>query len=184
MSRNLDSTLSSSLTDKTVYPIVLVMLTFRSQVSYIWTGTGTLVWNGMSFLGVGSLGKLSDIVEGTAVKADGATVSLSGIDPTLQAECMADIQLGAPAKIWYGHFANGQVLGSPYLIFSGQVDKPSFTIGAEAISIQLALESRMSNHARPSSRRYTSADQRISFPTDISMSWVEQLSDQALIWGE
>jgi hypothetical protein len=183
MSRDLNASLAAALSAGTISPIVLAMFTFVSQTTYVWSGVGTLVWNGNSYLGVGSLGKLGAIVEGVDVKADGTTVELSGIDPVYQSNCLADIQIGAPAMVWFGLMQNGAVVGTPYLVFSGAVDQPTFQIGGETISIQLALENKMSNLARPSMRRYTSADQRLYYPTDIAFGWVEQLNDLALNWG-
>ena len=51
------------------------------------------------------------------------------------------------------------------------------------MEIQLALENRMIQLQRPNVLRYTSADQRLRFPTDTAFGWVEQLNDLALIWG-
>ena len=161
MARDLDTLLAAALLNASVRPLILVQLTFASQICYVHSGVGTFVWDGMSFLGVGSLG------------------------PTLCGECMADIQLGAPAKIWIALLAGGTTLiGAPYLWFSGAVDKPVFSTGGDTMTIALALENKLINLARPSMRRYTSADQRLEYPTDTAFSWVEQLNDQALIWGQ
>lgn len=98
-------------------------------------------------------------------------------------DVLTDVQLGAPAKIWFGLMANGSLIGSPYLIFSGLVDQPSLEVDAQTLTISLALESRMSDLARPSGRRYTAADQRLRYPDDTGFNWVETLNDIALRWG-
>lgn len=183
MSRELDTTFAASLGNGVIQPVLLVMLTFKSQTSYAWSGVGTLVWDAQSFLGVGSLGKMGAVIEGVDVKADGTTLTLSGIDPTLKGECLTDIQIGAPAKIWYGHMLNGALIGAPYLLFSGQMDKPTFSIGGDSLTIMLALENKLINHARASNRRYTSADQQANgHPDDTGFNRVEMLNDIALQW--
>ncbi len=182
--RDLDSTLAAAITAGLIFPVRMAMLTFRSSTKYIWSGPGDLVWDAQTFKGVGSLGSIAVITEGVEVAAEGTTVTLSGIDPILLAECLTDIQPGAPAKIWFGLVTPQCVLiGTPYLQFSGLVDVPTVTPGVDTISISLALESRMLDLARPSMRRYTSADQRLYYPHDSSMSWVEQLGDTANRWG-
>ena len=183
MSRNLDPALSAALPNPNIQPVVLVMLTFRSSTQYACTYTGDVVWNGMTFKGTGSLGSVGTITEGVEVSAAGTSVTLSGIDPTLYAECMTDIQLGAPAKIWYGQMANGQLIGNPFLTFAGQIDKPEVTLGVDSISITLSLENLMTNLQRPSNRRYTSADQQVQYPDDTAFHRVELLNDMALLWG-
>lgn len=183
MPRALDPTLAASLSHGVIGPCILVMLTFKSQTTYAWTGTGTLTWNGNSYLGVGSLGKVGTISEGSDVKADGTTLELSGIDKTLLSECLTDIKIGAPAKVWFGNMLNGILIGQPYLVFSGCMDKVTFTIAVDTVNIKLALETRLIDFGRATQSKYTSADQRIKYPDDTGFAHVEQLSDQALRWG-
>jgi hypothetical protein len=102
---------------------------------------------------------------------------------SLMYEALNDVRIGAPAKLWWGLMANGAFLGAPYLVFSGTVDKPTVNIGPDTSSIVLALENRLINLQRPTMRRYTSADQNLSYPTDIGFNWVETLNDIALRWG-
>jgi hypothetical protein len=96
---------------------------------------------------------------------------------------MNDIQPGAPAKLWFGCLSQGTIVGAPYLLFSGTMDLPTVSVGVDTISITLALETRMLDLSRATNRRYTSADQRLLYPTDTGFSWVEQLNDLALRWG-
>lgn len=100
-------------------------------------------------------------------------------------EALGDIWIGAPAKIWYGlmDLETGALYGVPYLIFSGTVDKPSIHVGLDTLSITLALENRLVNLQRANQRRYTAADQKIYYPTDMAFNWVESLNDIALRWG-
>lgn len=77
--RNLNSTMSSALADGLISPAFLVQIACNSGTIYAWSGVGNLVYGGNTYLGVGSLGQISGIVEGSAVKADGCTVTLSGI---------------------------------------------------------------------------------------------------------
>lgn len=361
MTRNLDSTLASGLSAGLIQPVVLCMLTLASGVEYVWSGIGDLVFGGNTYQGLGLLASMGPIAEGSAVKADGTSVTLSGIGlsqidipggptppdppvspnpgesvawsfatsvspagsfdsgpdlfngmigcsgswagtttsgevqvnngdslgpdsaslswsgfampaeipsgatitrvypvfvlsaletgsfyslgsgfstptagtnagtnlgtlsgPTLTAsvansvpsstpttvgmtisfvgiavyylgspqsktsllyEALNDIRMGAPAKIWYGLMSGGSLLGTPYLIFSGTVDKPTVKVSAKTSTITLALENRLVNLQRANQRRYTAADQHLSYPTDMAFSWVEALNDQALRWG-
>jgi hypothetical protein len=186
MPRNIDPVLLAALTSDYVEIVDLVLLTFRSQVCCSWSGIGDLAWNGRTFLGVGSLGVLGDVAEGTEVRADGTTVGLSGIDPIYLGEALNDIRLGGPAMRWIGAVEPGTrtLIGTPYLLFSGQVDKPTIHTGAETCGISLALETRMINHSRASNRRYTTADQHANgYPDDTSFDSVEKINDEALLWG-
>lgn len=182
--RNLDPTLLAAMESGFIMPVFFAMLTFRTSTRYVWTGAGSISFNGQTYLGIGSLGQVGGVNEGVQVKAEGTSVTLSGIDPALLNECMTDIQLGAPATLWFGLMTNTRLLiGTPYKLFSGSIDKPTVSVGAATISITLNLESRLIDLSRPSNFRYTTADQHIAYPNDSAFTWVEILNDQALIWG-
>jgi hypothetical protein len=183
MARDLDSLLQSAITSGLIQPAFFCVLTFRSATRYVWSGVGEIVVDAQTYVGVGSLGKIGSVVEGIEVKADGTTLTLSGIDPVLLNESLEDIQPGLPATLAFGNMSNGVLIGRPYQLFAGTMDVPSVTVGTDTISITLALETTMLDLSRPSMRRYTSADQRLYFPTDCGFSWVEPLNDQALGWG-
>ncbi len=183
MSRTVDATLQSALLANAIYPCILADLTFTSGVAHAWTGVGDLVWNGNTYLGVGSLGDCPGVTEGVSVQATGTSVTLSGIDATLLNDCLADIQIGAPATLWLGCYQNGAIVGAPYQWFVGGVDKAPIVTGPKTMSITLSLESRMRLLQRGTNRRYTAADQRRYYPDDTAFDWVEILNDVALRWG-
>lgn len=183
MPRDLPSAMITQITSAAVRAAVLLDLTLKSSVEYVWSGVGSFVWSGHTYRGVGSFGAIGEIMESTEVKADGTSVQLSGIDPALLTESLNDIQLGAPVTLWLAVFSEAGALLAAYPIFVGTVDRPQIPIGPETIAIQLALETRMANLQRATNRRYTTADQRGYFPGDIGFNWVEVLNDIALIWG-
>lgn len=121
---------------------------------------------------------------GLAVYYDNSAGTVSP-DATLLYESLNDIAIGAPVRLWRGlwdHSANA-LQGIPYQVFRGYVDKPTVSVSGESVSITLALESRIANLARASYRRYTTADQSLTWPTDIGFNWVPQLQDIALKTG-
>lgn len=184
MPRSLDPALAAALATNHIRPFFIAELSFKSSIQWLWTGVGNLVWNSQTIVGIGTLGKLGTIQEGTDVNAYGTTVTLSGIDPVFLESSMTDIQPGAQAQIWLGVLNDaGAIVGSPYQIFSGCMDQPTVTWDQDTISITIALESKLLDLSRPTNRRYTSADQRLYYPTDSAFGWVEQLVDQADVWG-
>jgi hypothetical protein len=182
MPRDLPSLMIAPITSNAVSPCYLLDIQLVSGTEHVWNGVGTVSWNGNSYKGVGSFGAVSDIQEGSEVKADGTSVSLSGIDPTLLNETLNDIQVSAPATVWMGVFSEGAIL-TAYKIFGGTVDKPQVGIGVDAIAITLALETKLANLQRANNRRYTAADQRRYYTDDSGFNWVEQQNDIAEIWG-
>lgn len=184
MPRNISSPMLASLLSSPIRPGFLALLTFRTAVEYVWSGVGNLIYAGNTYRGVGSLGRIGSVSESTEVRAIGTTVTLSAIDPALLSECLNDIQLGAPAQIYFALFdAALNILGTPYPLFIGTVDQPVIQIGVNEMAISLKLENKLANLQRASMRRYTAADQRHYYPGDDAFNWVELLSDLALKWG-
>jgi hypothetical protein len=183
MTRNVSSPMLSSLLGSPVRPGFLAALTFRSTTEYVWTGLGNLVYGGNTYRGIGSLGKIGAVAESTELRADGTTVTLSGIDPGLLAESLTDIQIGAPAAIYFAAFDQTMaIVGTPYPLFVGTVDQPVVQIGLDEMAISLKLENKLANLQRANMRRYTAADQGLYFPNDTAFVFVELLNDQALKW--
>ena len=191
MPRNVDTSLMAALAGANVYLAVLASLNFRTGTQYCWTGPGPLVWNGMTFLGVGSLGKVGSITDASESNAQGTTVELSGLDAIWLADVQTELRQGAPAKLWLAALTSSLgIVGTPYMLFRGQIDKANVQVtppspdGDGTSSISLNLETRFMNHGRPNARRYTSADQRANgYPTDSAFDYVEMENDLALRWG-
>ena len=184
MPRDISAGMLTPLLGNNISPAFLVQLAFKTQTVFAWTGVGDLVFNGNTYLGVGDLGEISPVVEGTTVQADGMNLTLSGIDNNLLSECLTDIQLGAPVTVSLAFLdGNGNIFGTPFPCFVGQVDQPKIEIGMKTLSITLALESKLSDLGRANQRRYTSADQEARFPGDTICFAVEYLNDMALHWA-
>jgi hypothetical protein len=181
--RNLDPTLAAGLASGFIQPFYMATLQFKTSVQRVWTGVGNLVVSGQTFVGVGSLAEVGAITEGNGVEARGTTVTLSGIDPVLLGESLTDVQPGLQAIIWLGGMdRSGNILGTPYQIFSGIIDQPSVSVGADTISISLALEGKILDFHRASHRKFTSADQRAVYPHDSGFDWVEKINFVAIRW--
>jgi hypothetical protein len=184
MPRNLDPALQEAFASGLILPAILVNLAFVTSTQFVWSGIGDLVFNGNTYKGVGSLGKLGTINEGLDVNAYGTSVTLSGIDNTLFNDSLTDIQQGLPATVYIALFTNtGTMIGTPYMMFDGLIDEPSISLGADTSSITLNLENSMLDGKRASNIRYTDADQRIAFPTDSGFQFVTSLQDAAFVWG-
>jgi hypothetical protein len=184
MPRLIDSATQGELTSNAVRLACLLEITFKSQTCYVSTLPYNIEWDGQLWKGTGSLGQVSTISEGTDVQAYGTSVSLSGIDANLLNECMTDIQLAAPATLYLCFLdPAGNILGTPTVVFGGQVDKPAVQAGPTTISISLNLESEMINLQRGQMRRLTTADQHIDFPDDTAFQFVNLLNFLAMKWG-
>jgi len=195
MPRNMDTAMASALSAKFLCPIFLVDLQINNETLHIWSGVGNFPWNGNTYTGVGDLGQIGPAREGIEIQANGASLTLSGVDPSLVADALSDIQLGAPATIWLGAVNENtlQLDGAPVVMFSGLVDAPTVNIaipdpnatdGVPAhATITIPLESKLAMLGAGQQRKYSRADQNLKYPDDTAFIWVSLLNYLALRWN-
>jgi hypothetical protein len=194
MPRSLDTAFAAELaTAKNLFPIFFVDLPINNEVLHIWSGVGTYNWNGNAYIGAGQLGSITPAAETTDISAQGASLTLSGVNNQDAIDAESDIQLGARCTIWWGivNPSTLALIGQPVVFFAGVVDVPSITTGAEQGSdgtpgtstITIPLESRLATLASGQQRKYSRADQNLKFPTDTAFNWVSLMNYLALKWN-
>lgn len=184
MERDLPAAIQAQTASGTVYPALLVQIDYDDAADLAWSGIGPLTWGGKTFLGVGGLGGVSAISESTELRANGVVFSLSGIPAERVATVLAGSRYGLPAKMWLAVFdASGQLVGDPYLVFSGLTDVPTIEDGADTATISISAESRMVTLEDALNRRYTPESQRLIDPTDRGFDFVAGLQDKKITFG-
>jgi hypothetical protein len=186
--RNLTTNQAAAVTGTVLYPALLFDLIFGDGTYHVWCGIGSLIVNGVTYLGVGSLGKVSTISEGTSVEAKGVTMTLSGIDPTLLPEAMSEISVASRAKIYLALLnpqatsMSGLVIDTPVCLFSGIMDAPSIDMDTNTCTISIDVEDKMVELNRSRGGRYTDQDQKARYPNDTGLEWTSYNMDQSIVW--
>jgi len=164
-------------------PAIFMTATFNSGPVYLWTGYGPLVWNGQTWLGIGSLGSIGLIDEGSTVEAKGIALQLSGIDPVLLADVLGEFALGQPVQVFLGLFLGGELIASPVTAWSGRMDLPKIDIAADKANITINCESRLVDLNTACGRRYTQEDQQRDYPGDLFCMFVNSIQNVTIYWG-
>lgn len=206
MSRDLSAAISNSLEDNVVYPFFAVELQFDSPNTLrLWTGYGTLVFEGVSYYGTGELLNISSVEETIEMAAKGATLTLSAVPSEVISLALQEPYQGRVCKIYFGMFSTDTLLqedGTSYIllqdgakiaiesqetglteVFTGYMNQMSIEEGPETSTIQLSVENKLVDLERPRVARYTSAYQKDKFAGDLGLEFVESLQDQKLVWG-
>lgn len=204
MSRDLSTAVSNSLEDDVVYPFFAIELLFDTDVLRLWTGNGTLVYEGVNWTGSGTLLDVSKVEETAEIAAKGATLTLSGVPSEVISLALQEPYQGRVCNIYFGMFAKGSILkedGSYLLaedgsliplesqetglteIFSGYMDQMNIEESAETASIELKVENKLIDLERARVRRFTSAYQKSVYPGDLGLDFVEDLQDKEIVWG-
>ena len=165
-------------------PAIFVSMAFANETLHLWSGTGTVTWNGISWSGVGTLGSIASVEEGSTVQARGTVLTLSGIDPQLLGDSLSDLQQGLPVTVWLALFdSTPAIIANPVIVFQGRMDQPTITMDGTTATIQINCESRLIDMNVPAERRYTNEDQQRDYPNDRGFEFVNAIQEMTLYWG-
>ena len=165
-------------------PALFVQATFVSGPLYVWSGIGPITWNGQVWIGIGTLGSVSTIEEGSTVSAKGITLTLSGLDPTLLTDVMEEFQVGLPVMVTLGVFDDtGALIADPVCCFSGRMDQPTIDVSGTTASIAINCENRLVEMNVSVERRYTDEDQQLDYPGDLGFQFVNGIQDAQIYFG-
>ncbi len=183
MSRNLNPATESATLAEVYRELILVELDFASGIVYAHSGVGNFIWGGKTYLGVGRLGKVSEIEETESLQANAIKLELSGVDPANVSISLNEEYQGRPARLYLAYLnENYQLIGDPVGPFSGQMDTMDGELG-KVSTITLTVESRLVDWMRARVRRYTDADQQVEYPGDKGLEYVSQMAERQLPWG-
>ena len=221
MSRDLSTGVAANLEDNVIYPFFAVELNFDSgtfeandgniynRVLRLWTGQGTLVYNGQEYFGTGNMLDISSIEETTEMSAKGASLTLSGVPSEVISLALTEAYQGRTCNIYFGLFQKGFLetedsvedaevyilkQDGGYIVletnktsltevFTGYMDQMSIDEGPDASTIQLTVENRLVDLERPRVGRFTSEYQKSVYPDDKGFDFVESMQTLQLNWG-
>jgi hypothetical protein len=184
MPRPMSPAYLAAISSALLRPALFVQAGFTSGPLYVWSGMGPITWNGQVWTGIGTLGSISTIEEGSTIAAKGITLTLSGIDPALLTEVMGEFQVGLPVIVTLGVFdQNGALIGDPVCCFSGRMDEPTIDVSGTTASIAINCENRLVEMNMAVERRYTDEDQQMDFPGDLGFQFVNGIQDAQIYWG-
>lgn len=185
MARALTPGLEAETLTEVVRPIALLEIETPGPPLRVWSGLGTLSWDGKLWLGCGELGSASAVRETGELQAPGVSFGLSGIDPDGIGQAMDSLRYPHPVRHWIGALDEaGQVVADPYLVFEGRTDIPIISEGPGTATIEVKAESRMIDFKRKRERRYTNADQQGAHPGDRGLEYVAGLQELQIVWGQ
>ena len=185
MARDLTAGVITAIDEDFILPIFLTKIDTSGGLLRLWNGLGTLEFNSEDYLGIGKGGKLSDFQETSDLRANGITLSLSGVSQDMLSIALSQIQQGRDAIVFMGFFDNATrtLIIDPYEIFTGVTDIPIIKEGSSRATIAIKCENRLVTLNTPKVRRYTKEDQSIEFPSDLGFDFVPSIQDKIIEFG-
>lgn len=184
MSRALTAGMLAAMATGDLRPLILYEGEFSGGTVRLFTGYGSLDWNGYTWTGSGQMLDITAIQEVSDLQAVNFTVSLNGELPSLIALALGQVRRGKSGSVWLGLLdASNALIADPFLCFKGRADRPDIVPDPTHTIISVAYESRLIDAARRRERRYTSEDQQIDYPGDLGFDYVPSLQDTQFTWG-
>lgn len=163
--------------------LIFVELDFADGYVRMTNAGYSFTWNGVEWLGIGTLGKIEEVAEGSALQMYGLSLSLSGIPPEVISEAFSQGYQGRAAKLWLAPLTDDyQIIADPVVIFSGRMDTMDIALGKTA-TVTVTVESRLVDWERPRVRRFNDADQQAEYPGDRGFKYVDQMVYKDMKWG-
>jgi len=103
--RNLNTLYRAIFRSDKMHPVVLLTGNFESSTLRLWSGYDTLTYDGEEFVGAGNLIGISPLTETSEIRANGVTVSLSGISSSIISLALSENLNGRTITIDLGFIA-------------------------------------------------------------------------------
>lgn len=185
MTRGLPSAMATATVAQVVRPVIMAKLDFPSGVVRACTLDRSITTpvSGETYVGVGNFGGVDRVEEDIQLGANGITLLLSGIDTNLISTALGQNIQGRSATILMGLCDESwQLVAEPTVVFQGSMDTMSITSGDQA-QVSLSCENRLAAWDRAKSLRYNDQTQKLFFPADKGLEFVEQAADRDIFWG-
>lgn len=189
-SRDMTAAMLAAIAAGTVRPVIFYEGEFAAagsptttQFVRLFTGVGSISWDGKTWTGGGQLLGISPIEETSEVLAIGFSVRISGMPADKITLAMSLMRQGLPGKLWLGLFDDsGALIVDPYMVRRGKLDVGVIEKAGETCTITVQYEDRLIDLENPRERRYTTEDQQLDYPTDLGFEYVPLLQDLNFTW--
>lgn len=183
MSRGLPAAVNTALQSNFVQLVTFAELQFSASTQYVHDGLGTYTWGGQDWIGLGNLGSISAIEEGTEISPYSLTLTLSALDSTMSASALTENYFMRPVKIYLGILNSADsLIATPTQVWAGHMDVMTITTGSENDTISLVAESAMSKFDQASNLKYTDRQHRRVDSSDLFFEFLQDIEGAKVVW--
>nr|DAF73899.1 MAG TPA: minor tail component [Caudoviricetes sp.] len=174
--------LLSAMEQPNVGLVLAAEINFPSGVTRVHTGTGTVIINGQTFLGVGTLGDVGSVTEENSTSSSTMSMALSGLDMSLVGETLNEEVIGCDVVCYLAVMNDRGVVTGANVLFEGFITDTSLQAGQQnALSYVIANVFERWSQGLPD--RYTDESQQRLHPGDRFFRYVAQMAERSIFWG-
>ena len=179
MARSIPVGLLTALTGAAIQPYYAVEMMFDTAPVRFWSGLGDRVIEGNTYLGAGTLMRISDLEEVGDLSAKSATITMSGIPSELVSLALTEPYQRRLCRILLGEVSASEAIE----MFSGKMNTMTIEDAPDSATITLTIESRLIELQRAKTRRYNHESHISRYPGDTFFATVADLQDRQVTWG-
>ncbi|SOE45381.1 putative capsid and scaffold protein [Escherichia phage vB_Eco_SLUR63] len=175
-------TLLNAMEQSNVSLVLAAEIDFPSGVTRVHTGTGVVVINGQTFLGVGTLGDVGSVTEENSTSSSTMSMALSGLDMSLVGETLNEEVIGRNVVCYIAVMnEQGNVIAANVL-FEGFITDTALQAGQQnALSYVISNVFERWSQGLPD--RYTDESQQRLYPGDRFFRYIAQMAERSIFWG-
>lgn len=160
---------------------------FASGAQRVWTGLKDITLTDSSgsntYSAIGNLGSIGAINETTEIAAKNFEVTLSGVDSNNISYALQENYRGRPITIFQVFFNEDYSAQEQITLFSGFMDTMTITEGDDTSTVTVNCENRLITLGRAQEVRYTDEAQRVLYPDDKGLEYLNSMIDKSIYWG-
>ena len=183
MSRSITTATNAAAKGEIARPVLLVEMDFQSGIVRLNSSVRDIAYAGYVYYGTGEFGDVSNVEDGTDMKARGITLTLGGIAPSMISLFLGEQYQGRPCRLYLALLdSNFVMIVDPVEVFSGKLDSATMEIGQTG-TITVTAEAELADWNRPRVSRRTNEDQAKRHPGDTGLFWVDKTISASFKWG-
>ncbi|WZL04061.1 tail protein [Escherichia phage KS_A3] len=175
-------TLLDAMEQTNVSLVLAAEIDFPSGVTRVHTGTGVVVINGQTFLGVGTLGDVGSVTEENSTSSSTMSMALSGLDMSLVGETLNEEVIGRNVVCYIAVMNDQGNVIAANILFEGFITDTALQAGQQnALSYVISNVFERWSQGLPD--RYTDESQQRLYPGDRFFRYIAQMAERSIFWG-
>lgn len=181
--RNIHAATATALAQPVVRLAMMARIEFRGGGQFAFnTLLKPITWQGVTYIGAGAIGSISQINETSDSTPGNYSITLSALDATLVAGLNRADYLNHKVTTWLLVLdASHDVIGEPVHWWSGLTDKITISMGRSA-TVDISVRDRRAIWQNPQTQLWTDAAQKRRDPTDNGFKVVASLDGLEIEW--
>lgn len=162
--------------------VLAAEIDFPSGITRVHTGTGIVIINGQTYIGVGTLGNVGSVTEENSTSSSTMSMALSGLDMGLVGETLNEEVVGRNVTVYIAVMNEQGVVTGANVLFEGFITDTAMEAGTtNALSYVIANIFERWSLGLPD--RYTDESQQRLHPGDRFFRYVAQMAERSIYWG-